>query len=731
MTRATQNKLYRTFVKGLITEASELTYPENASIDEDNCVIFRKGNRSRRLGLDYQAGSSLSSYSIPAATVDNYAISEYRWQAVANIDGLNFHVQQVGLTLHFYDLSYTPLSSGVKSFTVDLSTYLRPGYATNPGSYEVSLAGGKGYLFVVGAQIEPILVEYTLATDTLASQKIYIQVRDFKGVNDGLANDEEPTTLSNLHAYNLQNQGWVDPSTTGAVTTQVQFFDFFGQSNSYYAPGTGPITTYFTAFSRYPGNNKQWWVAKNGTDDFDATLLSKFYVGNNRAPRGHYILNAFYKDRTAASGVATIPVESTAERPLSVSFFSGRVWYVCNSTVYYTQVLDDKRQAGMCYQEADPTSETISDLIATDGGEIPIPEMTKGTRLFPIGNGILVFATNGLWYVSGTNSGFTATDITVAKVSSIGTTSPNSIVEAGGAIFWWSNVGIQTLAPKSGAFGSLTGVFDSENISETTIQSFYFEDIPSDSKPYVKGYHDPATNTIQWLFNDGSTGHNYFYNRLLNLDLTLQAFYPWTISSSPTTPFVVGLYLSAETNEATLKPSFFRYVTAVPSSSNYVFNFAAFTDGTFADWKTFQGSTGYAFNSYVETGYELLEDAMRDKQTQWVFCYFRRTEDQYVLSGSEYILAHPSSCYFQVKWDWASSSMSNRYSTKIQAYRLTHLPPFDVSNLAVDTGFPIVVTKNKVRGHGKAIQFRFENNEIGSNFDLLGWAVNYSGNTNP
>ena len=59
MSRAETAKIYRTFVKGLITEASPLTYPENASIDEDNMILYRKGNRSRRLGIDFESGYSL------------------------------------------------------------------------------------------------------------------------------------------------------------------------------------------------------------------------------------------------------------------------------------------------------------------------------------------------------------------------------------------------------------------------------------------------------------------------------------------------------------------------------------------------------------------------------------------------------------------------------------------------------------------------------------------------
>jgi hypothetical protein len=82
-----------------------------------------------------------------------------------------------------------------------------------------------------------------------------------------------------------------------------------------------------------------------------------------------------------------------------------------------------------------------------------------------------------------------------------------------------------------------------------------------------------------------------------------------------------------------------------------------------------------------------------------------------------------------VKWDWANTSNSNKWSSKIQVYRHRRLPQFSEDDLTFDTGFPIIVSKNKVRGSGKAIQFRFESDEIGKDFDLLGWAVPFEGNT--
>jgi hypothetical protein len=725
MARAKTNRLYRTFVKGLITEAGALTYPPDASISEDNCVIFRKGNRSRRLGMDFEDDYALSVYSSPAT----YSTRTYRWESANNDANVNFLVHRIGTSIYFYDLSQSPLSSGLKSFSVDLNDFTAPNQ-TDLDLSEVSMVGGKGYLFVVGEKLEPFLVEYDSDTDTISTQRIYIQMRDFQGVNDGLANDEEPASLTGAHQYNLMNQGWIDPRNNG-TGADVQYFNSFGGIGTYNGPTTTVITDYFTQFSKYPANNKQWWVARDATTgNFDAALLGKFFSGTTRVTRGHFVVDAFYKDRTAVSGIADLEVEAITDRPPTVSFFAGRVWYACNSTVYFSQVLDDKAKAGFCYQEADPTAEDISDLIASDGGVVPIPEMAKAVKLVPTGSGILVFGTNGIWYISGTQAGFTATDISVSKVNPIGTDSPDSIVEAEGQIFWWSRVGIIGMSQKSGMFGPIEGSFERTNVSEQTIQSFYTHDIPEASKRYAKGVYDPATNAIQWLFRSGTTPSSYMYDRVLTFDMTLGAFYPWTVSTAG--PYISDIFITLTLNELTdqesIRSTFIKYLCAVPVGTNYKFTFGYFKSSQFADWYTYDG-VGTAYTSFVETGYELLEDAMRKKQAPHVFCYFRRTEENYVEDGSDYTVDKPSSCYFQVKWDWANTSNSNKWSSKIQVYRHRRQPQFSDDDLTFDTGFPIVVSKNKVRGSGKAIQFRFESDEIGKDFDLLGWSVPFEGNT--
>lgn len=731
MARGSTNKLYRNFTKGLITEASVLTYPENACTDLDNCILYRKGNISRRLGLNIEDGWATNNQITDPNLLQQSAINTYKWEAVGNDINVNFLVQQVGLTVYFYDMSATPLSSGLKPFVLSLSAFLGPNPdPTLAAQTDVTFASGKGYLFIVGEKIEPITVEYVQATNTLITQRVYIQIRDFDGLDDGLAIDEETTVLSDYHHYNLLNQGWVDAGNPGGGPV-VSFFNQQGTQSSKFDPPETPINSYHTAVGRYPGNNKQWWLARDSTTNaFDPALLNTIFFSSSKAPRGRFVLDAFYKDRGEFSGVGNIAPEVNNNRPSSCAFFSGRAWYLQGSTVYYSQVMSTKFKAGMCFQEADPTSEQYSELVATDGGVIPIPEMGKGLKLLAAAGGVLVFANNGVWFVSGSGGPFSADNISVQKVSAIGTSSPGSIVETKSGIYWFADVGVQGLQVETGAGGTS---FNLVTLSEDTIQAFYTDDIPEAAKPYVRGIYDKATNIVQWLFND-QDDYRYFYNRILNLDLGLGAFFPYTIANGA--PRLCGVFTTTTLNRindpfnTTIKDTFVKYVFAVLQNNNYYYGFCSFDDYTFVDWKRYDG-VGVSYKSYLEAGYELLDDAMRKKGMNYIFTYFRRTEENYVESNGDYISDNPSSCLLQVKWDWADHSSSGKWSTKFEAYRHGRLPVFDETDLTFETGYPIVISKNKVRGSGRAIQFRFESNGAGKDFDLIGWAVPFTGNANP
>lgn len=761
MSRAKTTKLYRTFVRGLITEAGLLTYPEDSSTDELNTVLFRKGNRTRRLGFDYESGST--SFSLDT---DDHATrtNEFSWNNVGNKANTNFLVVQTGRRISFFDTSKTPLSSGKFSFTIDLYDFRSPTATldlirTNYAQF----SAGRGYLFVAHPFCDPFMVEYDEEEGTFTSTKINIQIRDFVGLDDQLAPDEEPKTLTKEHHYNLKNQGWVSPNNEGA-----SWADYYNPKLGEWVPymtgsSINPISQYFSKVGRYPGNNKQWWVAKADSDDdekgikqgdFLPELLTKFFTGSGRAPRGHYIVNAFHIDRTAVSGIANIPVEVVQERPTSVAFFSGRAFWGCNSTVYFSQIMDAKHKAGLCYQEADPTSEDISDLVATDGGVIEIPEAQRIVRLEAIGQGVMVIATNGVWYVYGGDGGaFKATDIAQEKVNPIGCKCPLSVVQTDSNIFWWSEAGIMTASPASSAFGIINGKFEQTNLTEQTIQTFFL-DIPDVIKEQAKGVYDPRNNTILWLYRDHEVQANY-YNRILIFDISLGAFYPWKVSSNDISPRIRGLFLGQTVEQLNyddpvtvdgvpvtsngvpvtvgsfntdIRPTAVKYLASSFNSDD--FRFGSFTNRNFVDWEAWNGS-GLEYDSYVETGYELFGDAMRKKSVPYIVTFMRRTESSYDFDPvtDDIRFDDPSSCFMVVKWDWTNSQAASKWTTPVQIYRPTRVKFFDYPAGQVDSGYPVVITKNKVRGQGRALQFRFGTNERGKNFDLLGWSISVQGNS--
>lgn len=133
MPQRISQKVVNTFIKGLITEAGELTFPEDASIDELNCLLDRDGSRRRRLAVEVEENNVLSTF---AVTSSDFEFTTGRWVNVGGQAGLEFMVVQNNSTLYFYNLSSEPYSGNQKSFSVDLTTFEHAG-STGAGTVKV------------------------------------------------------------------------------------------------------------------------------------------------------------------------------------------------------------------------------------------------------------------------------------------------------------------------------------------------------------------------------------------------------------------------------------------------------------------------------------------------------------------------------------------------------------------------------------------------------------------
>src|SRR6056297_3235158 len=124
----------------------------------------------------------------------------------------------------------------------------------------------------------------------------------------------------------------------------------------------------------WPPLTHRWYTGKDATGNFDKDEWEKVWTGNTLLETGHFILNLFSKDRSGVSGVSGLDVEGVSSRFSCVAVYAGRVWYSgsdnksMSDKIYFSRTVRNFKDFGQLYQEADPTSEEISDLVDTDGG---------------------------------------------------------------------------------------------------------------------------------------------------------------------------------------------------------------------------------------------------------------------------------------------------------------------------------------------------------------------------
>lgn len=747
MARAIE-KAFRSFTKGLITEASPLTFPENASLDEDNFVLNRNGSRSRRLGVDYENLYQLNNTSITADSIKEGKQSFHVWTTPGGSTSVSIGIIRIVNKLFFLDLLKPNPSANLLNNGNSLTI-------TGLNNAKIQTAVINNKCIIVSEDLNlPVLLTYNSTTDTVTQSTIDIKVRDIWGLDDGLDVDERIATLSNDHKYNLRNQGWSENIVTNSGT-YTDAIEYCRNSADF-----GNV---------YPSNADAWVLGKNSDptsgdyEKFDPAILKKNATSRFQIAKGRIIIDAFNRgsSRQANTDVTGLNTDQETGSFSTVAAYAQRLFYsgiVSNVTdpdakspnysgyIFFTQIITSDDQLGKCHQETDPTDTALNDVVASDGGTVQIPDCSKIIKIVPSQASLLIFAENGVWELYGDTGGFNATSFQLGKISDNGVLNADSIVFVNGAFFYWSNAGIYMLTPDAAG-----GRFKAVSLSLTTIQSLYL-DIPELGKDFCKGYYDEKENRVRWLYNNNSdttyntTNYINKYNKELIYDLTLQAWYTNTFASlTSNSPYIADYiqipgYVIAEqdtnvlvnttevivtsTDEVIItidtplnRSSQFSYLTIKGTQ----FTVSKFASLQFKDWYTADG-TGANYLSYLVTGYELYNDIMRRKQAPYIFFYFNRTEDGYIEDGANLLLKNQSSCLVQAQWNWANSANSGKWGTQFQAYKLlrNYIPsgPAD----PFDYGDKVIVTKNKIRGSGKTLSLKIES-ESGKDMVLLGWAT--------
>lgn len=722
MVQRLSQQVVNTFTGGLNTEAGELTFPENASVDEANCVIFRDGSRRRREGLTFEDGSVLSSFKIN----NDQVFSTGEWTNIGGDTDREYTVIQSGSTLYFYNKAEAPFSGSEIAQSVSLTEFEAVG-STAASSVRCDFTSQNGLLIVASSAIDTIYVEEV--NNNLVAKRIDFRVRDFQfqsersSLLEELPKDDE----TKERRYDSANAGWVGEK------------------------GDLALLQYRAQEDAYPPLSLPFFSGKDASGVFSIVEWKKVFAGTSLIPNGHFILDFFAKDRSTVSGFGGFAVDTETSRFSTVASFAGRVFYSGltstenSSVILFSQQLKaisrgsttDVSGLGDCFQVNDPTAENFSDLLDTDGGEIRIPEAINIRKLHAFNNALFVFADNGVWQIKGSNDSFSATEFAVLKVTSVGLAARDTFISARGVPFWWSDFGIHTLGFDQQSFQPVE-----QNISISTIQALV-DGISISSRRRMTAMFDPVNVRIVWMYpDDGETIQNKMSN-LLWFDLVLQAFYPWSVSNedTPSSHLLGAAYYRgfgttnqeievADSNEDTLITSTGLQIVVEreggvsTGESTLVFilrdgatnkvSFGNFSDVSFLDW----GSANYS--SFAEAGYNFLGDVMSQKSVPYIEVISKVTETGF--KGSEevgYEAVRPSSLKVSSFWDFKSSASS----VAQQAYRLKHPVVVDESNLSTFT-YPtdVVHTRLKLRGRGKSVKFRFESEE-GKDFHLLGWAI--------
>ena len=836
------------FVGGLNTEQSTVQDLPTYTSDELNCSIYSEGIRGRRFGMDVERDGQV--FALPEGSSPK-SFQGYCWKNVGKTSS-DFIVYQVDTTLYFYDAATKPFSQAMNSSSLDISKYVID--INRFYKYPVKMTSGADFLLVVSKYLQPLIITYDFGQKAFSANVVDLRYRDFDGVNDGLAIDETPNTLSSFHKYNLLNQGW---SATN-------------------------ITKFFQDKNLYPANNMQWYIGKDNSGNYNTEELLKKYFGNTPAPKGHYILSYFDRNRASASGIygdtarkltyayrntwkrdrsyrATVIPTFTAEYPSSsgtattasiqftrlfrktwkrawgpwsgnvtitiqglnssgswvevrkeihyfygtgegednsteiytmtwtnstkyssyrlkcdfqnlgggeaetaypcgitctsnlaiaedgdpfagerittdnritdVAYMSGKFFYLVNDTVLFSQnVTDEGKNYDKCYQDADPTSEEINDIVSTDGGYVKFQTMGDGMALKTFNRGVLVFGRDVVYgLLSPLNGRFTATEYDTVELSKAGLAGLQSVVSVSDSIYYWSPLGIFRIGVNQQTGSTMVA----ENITQATIQRYY-NNIPQYAKENARAVFDFCNNRIYWFYP--LEGHNLEkLNGVLMYDLNYNAFCPFKISDGGKVTAVFELVNSYE-----ISPTIYlradgqrvvaggKYATAKEEVNDYdrhtsighcilteddEISFGDFNSREFIDWN--QSSYDSYMVSHpimtegISTYGNLVGGTYANKQVPILQTLFKRTEEGPLKTPKKYIAA--SGAYLRMRWGWSLNDKSNRWDMVQNAYR----PQKDFLH------DEYVESRIHIRGRGKSYQIEIRN-DGNKNFRLAG-----------
>lgn len=147
-----------------------------------------------------------------------------------------------------------------------------------------------------------------------------------------------------------------------------------------------------------------------------------------------------------------------------------------------------------------------------------------------------------------------------------------------------------------------------------------------------------------------------------------------------------------------------------------VYTFSALNNPLFIDWALEAAAPSSCesarspadFESHLWTYYHLQDDTMF-----WMYSPYTITHLKNEARGPNGV-----GCLFQPVWEWADTVDTDKFAEQLQIYKVK------------SPDQTVIDSKNRVRGKGRALQFRYTSESM-KDFNILGWGITIDKNTKP
>lgn len=697
------------FSGGLDTDATATSAEGNTVEDLTNIELFSDKSIRPRRAIDFiSAGNHYKTITNDLTSIYGEYVSSAPSSTRFNVresDGSlrTFCILVVSPNIYIYELDYLfNISDATDVFqTIDISSYSN----SNAIHYKTRFIKDSNRIYLLNSYIEFSYLEYNTSTRQFDFSINDIFVRDIDSDNP----PEDSYRNNDGKSYKCIK------SHTSSATDE---------------PGVG-------------ANWRIYW-ALNGAEISGGTAwaLATDYTSN--------IVS--YKDEYFGDSDSSI----TKKRFNLGVFSSGRLWlsglHNQTNTIFFSQTITEDIQSTRMYQFADPFNADDNLLVDTDGGTIEIKGAEIILGLAEIGQGVVVLANNGIWFIQGSSGGFLATDYSVDKISSEGCIGQSCFVEVESGLVFFSNTAAYAIT-----FGDIATLPQIQKISDR-IDSFYTS-IPVTSKVTGMCHYNKEKKQVFFFTNFNSSTWLEQYTQLeqpalnrdiLVYDVSLNSWFKYSleedtngskvaISDVFTIPSgqeeLVSVVDESEVQvvdesseevaviSTTAKTINTILVVSKVNGNNADIAFVKMdSDGT-TDF-SLGTSDSYSFEAELKTHPIIFNDLRHRKYTPNLVFLFERME-QGIIDETTNEDVYPGGCLLRVSRDFAVNSKAFRFGESRQVYFPNR---FTTSyHDGSDPGIDHIWYKTRLRGSSKAVQFRIIK-DGSKDFKLIGMQLttNYS-----